>query len=183
MTEFFGVPKALPNMKLSVSNPEGTKMAVAIDGCPDGTYNQRITIFDTDVRAYMPNVSQTKGGFSNPDKIAFKMMGERGQAFGRQLRDMLAKSLAEATDLKKFLAPAERTAVCLHSPERASQELTAAPGQEAFARRADRVLRRQDQFGCARANSLLCARLLGRCRPLHDPGGNQGEAQRGDWRC
>jgi len=120
-------------MKLSVSNPEGTKMAIAIDGCPDGTYNQRITIFDTDVRAYMPNVSLTKGGFSNPDKIAFKMMGERGQAFGAQLRDMLAKSLAEASDLKKFLAPAERTAVCLLSPEGARQELTAPSGQEAFA--------------------------------------------------
>ena len=115
-------------MKLAVSNPEGTKMAIKIDGCPEGTYNQKITIFDTgasqsrrraralpypaaDVRFYMPNVSQQKGGFSNPDKIAVKFMGNRGVKMGVQLRDTLAKSLAEASDLKKFLAPAERKQV------------------------------------------------------------------------
>lgn len=47
VTEFFGVPAELPGMKLAVSNPEGTKMAIKIDGCPEGTYNQKITIFDT----------------------------------------------------------------------------------------------------------------------------------------
>ena len=59
----------------------------------------------------MPNVSQQKGGFSNPDKIAVKFMGDRGVKMGVQLRDTLAKSLAEASDLKKFLAPAERKQV------------------------------------------------------------------------
>lgn len=102
-----GVPDDIPKITCE-GDSDGTTLAMTVEGCPPGKYNQSIRIWDDRFTTYVPS---TDGKFANHDKIASKGTGDSGRAMAAQLKIKLAEAIASAPNFQRFVAKAERAAL------------------------------------------------------------------------